>query len=485
MPTPDLPRHRPEGRTADLFAAPHRGLTLGLVLSITLVAFESLAVATIMPIVTGELGGLDLYGWAFSAFFLGNLLGIIVAGGALDRMPLWRPFAAGLGLFAVGLAMAGFAPSMPILVLARFVQGLGGGVIPPTAYVAIARSLPEDLRARMFAILSTAWVVPGVIGPALAAVVGEALGWRIVFLGLLPFLALAGVLAISALSKVPGAPASEIAAAQATVRRLPNAFLLTTGAGLLLVALTLPEPLPGVLATAGVPLPVAAMVGGALGLALLVPAFRRLTPPGTLRLAPGLPAAILLRGVLTFGFFSADVYLPLLLQDWRGTAATLTGLAFTSATLTWTAGAWIQARRIQRQGPVLFIATGFAILVAAILLTLPVLFAAVPPELTIVTWGIAGLGMGFAYSALSVLVLRDAPAAQVGSASSALQLSDVLGTALGAGAGGAIVAAGTRAGPDALGVALGAAFLLAATVSIGGLIATRRLPSPPGRPVAT
>ena len=70
-----------------------------------------------------------------------------------------------------------------MLVGARFIQGLGAGTIPPIAYVAIGRSLPERLRPRMFATLSTAWVLPGVIGPALAGLVGETLGWRYVFLG--------------------------------------------------------------------------------------------------------------------------------------------------------------------------------------------------------------------------------------------------------------------------------------------------------------
>ena len=127
-----------------------------------------------MPIVADELGNRELYGWVYTAFFLGNLLGVVLAGGALDRMPLHRPFAAGLVLFGAGLLIGGLAPSMPILVLARFIQGLGGGAVAPTAYVAIGRVLPENLQPRMFAMLSTAWVVPGIIGPSIAAVVGEA-----------------------------------------------------------------------------------------------------------------------------------------------------------------------------------------------------------------------------------------------------------------------------------------------------------------------
>ncbi|HET7830228.1 MAG TPA: hypothetical protein VFL03_11770, partial [Candidatus Limnocylindrales bacterium] len=86
-------------RTADLFTPQLRGLTIGLISTITLVALESLAIGTVMPIVTSELGNQELYGWVYTAFFLGNLLGIVLSGGALDRMPLHRPFAAGLVLF--------------------------------------------------------------------------------------------------------------------------------------------------------------------------------------------------------------------------------------------------------------------------------------------------------------------------------------------------------------------------------------------------
>ena len=100
------------------------------------------------------------------------------------------PFLGGLGLFAIGLLIGGLAP-MQVLVLARFIQGLGAGAIPPVAYVAIARSMPEELRPRMFAWLSTAWALPGVMGPAIAGIVGDTIGWRAVFLGLLPLVVVA------------------------------------------------------------------------------------------------------------------------------------------------------------------------------------------------------------------------------------------------------------------------------------------------------
>ena len=152
-------------------------------MTITLVAFEALAVSTVMPDVAKEFGadGTNLYGWAFSAFFLGTLIGIVAIGGIVDR-GLAGPFLGGLGLFAVGLLIGGLAPSMQVLILGRFIQGLGAGAIPPIAYVAIGRSMPEELRPRMFAWLSTAWALPGVLGPAIAGIVGDTIGWRAVLM---------------------------------------------------------------------------------------------------------------------------------------------------------------------------------------------------------------------------------------------------------------------------------------------------------------
>jgi MFS family permease len=456
------PRPLPPG----LWSPRHRALTTGLVLTITLVAFEALAVATIMPIVAGELGNRSLYGWVFTAFFLGSLLGIVVVGSVIDRGGLIRPFSAGLTLFSIGLVLGGFAPSMEVLVAGRFLQGLGAGAIPPVAYVAIGRALPEELRARMFATLSTAWVLPGVIGPAISGVVAQQLDWRAVFLGLLPLIAVAGAMTLPAIARsVPAeAPAAEGTAASDLRARLPSAVLVTAGAGLVVAGLTDASLVPGV------PLIAAGLVVG-------VPAFRRLTPAGTLRVARGLPAAVLLRGLLTFAFFCADAYVPLALQDWRGLDAAVSGIALTSATLAWTAGAWIQARRFTAIGARRFVTLGFAVVGLGIAGFALVLSPQVPIEIGIVTWGIAGLGMGLSYSPLSLVVLGEAAPAEQGSATSGLQLSDVVGTALGTGVGGAIIAAAAHAGLDGW-TGLAGAFAVGIVAAIAGAGLARRLPGP-------
>ena len=219
-----------------LWAPPNRALTAGLVLAITFVAAEALAVVTVMPVVARDLGGLWLYGWVFSAFMLGSIIGIVAAGREADRHGPAIPFLAGLVLFSAGLAVAGLAPSMQILVAGRALQGIGGGAVPAVAYASIGRGLPGRLRARMMAVLSTAWVVPGLAGPALSAEVARYFGWRWVFLGLLPFIALTGPVAIRALLRIGREPAP---AREGQPHRLIDGIGVAAAAGMVLGGLTL------------------------------------------------------------------------------------------------------------------------------------------------------------------------------------------------------------------------------------------------------
>jgi len=447
-----------------LWSPKRRVLSGGLVLTITLVAFEALAVSTVLPIVAKELGGKELYGWVFTAFFLGSLIGIAVVGGTVDRGALGRPFALGLGLFGLGLLIGGLAPTMEVLIVARFIQGLGAGTIPPIAYVAIGRSLPESLRPRMFATLSTAWILPGVIGPAVAGLVGETLGWRYVFLGLLPFIAVAGVLthhAIAAVRVPETTAAQEALAGNAGRRRLPSALLVSFGAGLFMAGLTTGEPVLTVV-----------LVG--LGLIAGIPALLRLTPAGTLTARPVLPAAVLLRGILTCTFFGVDAYVTLALEDGRGLSAIAAGVVLTAATLSWTAGSWTQARNSERWPTRSFVRAGFVVVIVGLALFSLILLPDVPVWLAAPTFAVAGYGMGLAYAPLALIVLREAPTESQGTASSALSLMDTLGTAVGTGVSGAIVAASLRSSGE-VGPGLAVAFVVAIAVGFGGLATTGRL----------
>jgi MFS family permease len=473
---------------AGVWSTDRRGLTIGLVLTITLVAFEALAIATVMPTVQDELGGLALYGWVFSGFFLASLLGIVLAGQLADRRGLAFPFAAGLVLFAVGLVVGGAAGSMEVLVLARLAQGFGAGTIPAVAYAAIGRGYAPPLRPRMFAIISTAWVVPGLIGPGIAAVVEDAWSWRLVFLGLLPFVLLAGAMALPALraldastgpeperarsdrvlGSVPVAPGESIGATSHAGgasaedrRRLGRVVLLVLGVGAVLAGTSdAPPVLAVVLVVAGLPLAGWAFVG--------------LVPKGTLRLAPGVPATVGVRGLQTCAFFSADAYVSLAIVDGRGAATWVAGAALSVGSVVWASGSWVQARLLDRLGPRRLVVFGFVLIAVAVALMLGVALG-LPVAVGVAAWGVGGLGMGLGYAPLSVTVLAAARTGEEGSASAAIQLSDTLGVAIGTGLGGSIVALGESRGWE-VSSATALVFVASLAATLGGTLAALRLP---------
>lgn len=451
-----------------LWAPDRRRLTIGLVLTITLVAFEALAISTVMPVVRRDLGGLDLYGWVFSGFFLGNLVGIVIAGDAADEKGTRPPFAAGLLLFAGGLLAGGLAQSMLLLVVARVAQGIGAGAIPAIAYTTVGREYPAALRARVFAVFSTAWVVPSLAGPALSSALADATSWRWVFLALLPLVALAAAITLPQLHNWRTSVTendiqvrqNEGGGGRARDRR-PAALLLTAGVGLALAAGSVDGVAPRI-ALFAIGLPAAAM------------AFLRLVPPGTARFERGMPAAIAARGVLTFAFFGTDAYVSLAFTDGRDKATWVGGVALTAASLLWTTGAWIQQRLILTWGPRALVRLGFAFVAVGICGML-LAVGSTPVPVAIAVWSLAGLGMGLSYAPISVTVLGAAPAGQEGAASASMQLTDVLGVSLGTGVAGAVVALGDGRGWDVTS-ALSFAFAITLVVALAGALAAARMP---------
>lgn len=456
--------------TGGLWAPSRRALTAGLVLTVTFVAAEALAVITVMPVVARQLHGLRLYGFVFSAFMLGTVVGIVAAGRQADRRGPAVPYIAGLLLFGAGLAVSGLAPTMPVLIAGRSLRGLGAGAIPSMAYVAVGRSLPQELQARMMALMSTAWVIPGLAGPAIAAEVTRLTGWRWVFLGLLPFVAVTGPFAIPALRRL-GPPAEGTGQAH----RLIQGLGVAAGTGLLLAGLT-------TVVSAGPTAKVAGALAIIAGAALGIPLLARMLPPGTLRARSGLPATTLIRGMLTFGYFGADAYVTLAITLVRHHSPALAGIAVTGATLTWTLGSWFQARMAARWPKRRLIRVGGALILISVAAFGLMLAPGVPVTEGIIAWTASGLGMGMAYASVTLLVLAQAPPGREGWAVACLNLADVLGSTLGIGLGGAAVAATSGAGGH-LAAGVATALALAAAALAGALLVSRGLPPGP-RPQA-
>jgi len=421
----------PAAAAPRLFAPEYRAMVVGVVGVVVAVAFEAIAVATAMPVAARELDGLRFYGLAFSVFLTASLLGMVVAGDVSDRRGPVQPFVAAAVTFAVGLLMAGLATSMWLLVVARAVQGFGAGLNIVALYVVVARAFPAELRPRVFSAISSGWILPSLIGPPVAGLLADHVSWRWVFLGVLPLLAVAGLLVGPHLRGLDGPVDDPTTGAAAGRRsRVPAAVVASLGAGLLQYGgqVLSERPLPAVLMTVG-------------GLALLAAAVPRLLPSGAFRLRRGLPTVVVLRGVMAGAFFGAETFIPLMLVEQRSLATTLAGLSLTGAALSWSFGAWLQGRPGLRTPRWVLLTTGFVLLLAGIALVALTLHGSVPVVTAAAGWAVAGLGMGLGLTSLSVLVLELSEPHEQGANASSLQVSDALGSIVLIGAAGAVFAA--------------------------------------------
>lgn len=396
----------PPAASLALFAPGRRAACLGAVALISMLAFESIAVATAMPAVAEALHGLPLYALAFGATLATSVLGMTAAGQLCDKRGPFIAAMAGLAAFLAGLLLAGFATSMPLLVAGRALQGLGSGVLGVTLYVGVGQVVPQALHPKLFAMFAGAWVVPGLVGPALASFLVQILGWRSVFLGVAAVVPVAAALMLPALRRV-GSGTGEALRWGA----MRWAVLASLGALTLHAASQ---------AGAGAPLLFC------IGLAVAGIAARLLLPVGTLRAARGLPTVILLRGLIAATFASAEAFLPLLLTQHFGWSLTQAGIALSAGAVTWSIGSALQARVTRPERRRLLLPGGFGLTVLGLLVVIAPLGIALPSGLVFAGWATVGLGIGLSFPMLSVLLLKLSPPESQGSNTSALQLSDAL-----------------------------------------------------------
>ena len=222
---------------------------------------------------------------------------------------------------------------------------------------------------------------------------------------------------------------------------------------------------------------VAARLGNAGGVVLGVNPFRRLTPPGTLRSAPGLASVVLSRGMMMFAFYGCDAFIPYAITDAKGSTTFAGSIAVTLSTLGWTGATWIQQRHIVRTGEALFIRYCYLFLTIGV--TVIAAGGAIDDApIWVIHIGalIAWFGVGLGYSAHTQSVLRVASPERYGKVTASLQLTENLGVSLGAGLTGAVVALGDSAG-WAPGSGFGTAMIAPIAIAIvGGAFVARRLP---------
>jgi MFS family permease len=458
---------RETATTASLFDRRWLSATVGMVAIVAVAAFQNLAMTTVMPVIAADLHGERLYSLSFAAPLAAGIPGMVLAGTWTDRaggrVVAWLSAA----LFAVGTAVVMTAPTMPVFLVGRLVEGFGAGAIDVVLYVLVARVFPVELHGPVFAGFAAAWVVPALVGPALAGIVTDAFGWHWVFAGALVIAVTAFTLLVPTLRRLhPPEPGLRPPWQRARIA-------WSVGAAVAVLLLNVAPDLPVA----------ARVVSVVLGLGGAWVALRPLLPRRTLRGGPGLASVVLLRGVLAAGFFGSEAYVPYLLQAQHGLRASEAGLALTVSALSWAAASWAHGRLGESRLPAArAFGIGLALVLVGLLTALAVAVADLSPWVIAAGWFVGGAGMGIAYPRTSMLTLRFSGEGDDGFASSALTIADASGSVIGLAVAGLLFTTAGGAGEPG---AFTLVFAAMTVIAVVGLLAVRRLGPVPPPAVAT
>lgn len=407
-------------------------VTIGVMTGMLLAALEATVVGTAMPTIVAVLGGLAHYSWVFSAYLLTSTVTVPLWGKLSDVFGRRPMFQVGVGVFLAGSAACGFAASMPQLIVARAVQGLGAGALVPLAMTIIGDIFTLEERGRMQGLFSGVWGVSSVVGPLLGGFITDQLSWRWVFFINLPVgIAAAAIIGFALIEeKHEERPAIDYA-----------------GAGVLMAAATI---LLLVLVEGRSPAALVQPRNLALG-ALVAALFvwfvrieRRAADPVIpldLFRNPVIRVAVPVGFLAGVGMFAAITFVPLMAQGILGATATEAGSFLMPLMLSWVGASIAGGRLLTRIGPRTLVLTGLVSMIAGFA-GLTAFSRATPRGVMMLELGLIGAGLGLTMLTLLIASQHSVPRAKLGITTSLNQFSRSIGGALGVAVLGAVLAAG-------------------------------------------
>jgi len=441
-------------------------ILLLLCLGIWLHAADALVVATTMPAIVAEVGGLAWVGWSLALYEVGSIMAGALGGLAAARHGAGPALAVAAGIYALGCVASGLAPDMAWFLAGRTVQGFGGGAMVALCHVAVTRAFDESLWGRIYGVISAVWGVSALAGPLIGGLFAEAGLWRWAYF----------VFALQAVLVVLLAPALLRSGRQAEGRR---------GQGVPVPWLALAALVPGILgiAAAGVVertwLAGLLAVGGGLFLVLFFWLDRRalgsLLPHRSLR-APHVAWGLVLVISICTANISFALYGPLLLERLHGIGPLGAGYLLSLESVAWSVAAILTART-RPEGEGILLKLGCLTIVGGV-----VLFAIGVPNGPVWLIGVAalvsGAGFGLFWSFLVRRVVAASRPQDRELAAGAVPTLQMLGYALGAASAGILAnAMGFTAGAAQADVASVARWLFLAFLPLSalGLLAAWRV----------
>jgi EmrB/QacA subfamily drug resistance transporter len=298
-------------------------------LSLFLASMESTVVATAMPTIVGQLGGLEHYSWVFSAYMLASTTVVPLYGKLSDLYGRRKLYVFAMALFLIGSVLCGLSTSMTQLIFARALQGVGAGGIMPLAFILIGEMFTLEQRAKMQGFFSGVWGVSSIIGPLLGGFLVDQFSWRWIFyINIVPGLLAAALVAFAWRDqpRTHARPAIDYA----------GAALLTVSVVMLLLGLMGAGPSSWML------------ISGAVLLFIMLLWVERRAADPILPLSlfrDRLFSTATLHGVLSgWTVFGSVSFIPLFVQSVMGTSATQAGITITPMLLGWVTASIIGTR---------------------------------------------------------------------------------------------------------------------------------------------
>ncbi|GAB4180418.1 MAG: MDR family MFS transporter [Roseiflexaceae bacterium] len=414
-------------------------VTAGVMMSLFLASMESTVVATAMPTIVSQLGGLDSYAWVFTAFMLTSTTVVPVFGKLADLYGIRSIYLVAISIFLLGSFLCGIATSMTELIIYRAVQGVGAGGLLPLAFTTIGAIFSFEQRAKMQGVFSSVWGVSAVAGPLLGGFLVDQVSWHWVFLvNLGPGLLAAGLVGFAFQER-------KREQASKPVIDLPGVVLLIAGSTLLLLGLS----------DLSNPISWAELAGAVICFGMLAWVERRAVDPIVpLRLFGQRTFAVACGHGFAAGcaVFGVVTYIPLYAQAVLGTSATGAGATLIPLMLGWVFASIAGSRLLLTVSYRTLAFTGMILLViGAALLMLPVLPGLGLVQLLIPT-GLMGVGMGLSIPSFLITVQSSVNRSDLGVATSTVQFSRSIGGTFGVSIMGAVLAAGLATGLSAVGL---------------------------------
>jgi MFS family permease len=384
---------------------------------VSLHAMDIFVIATILPSVVADIGGVAFYAWPSALYVVASIMGAASGGMLSSNLGLRRALTIAASIYLLGALICASAPHMAVFLVGRTSQGLGGGLLVSLAFAMTRLLFEENLRPRVFAFMSVIWGVAALVGPIMAGVFAQLGYWRGVYWLTVPIFLILLALARRAL------PASTPAA---TGAKLPWERLLLLGAAVLCVTVSGQ--------TENIGLRLMFIVGAILGLAAMLwldhIADNPLLPSRPVSFRQIVGTGYWVFFLISFSYTPLSIFLPLLAQRLHAVPPSLAGYVSAALSIGWSAGAFATVgasqplqRILMLTGPLcllvgiagqgLFVANGpLAVLVALIFLT--------------------GLGIGQCHAHISNRVMSRAKPGEEALTAGAIPTMQTLGIAFGA-----------------------------------------------------